>query len=396
MSSIALSQTDIELEALRSAKLTNEEILKKMSELTQAEYIEPFSEHLKILRSKYDMTLEVRPLEIEVFSMRDQFNNTQLRKLFEAFGDQGYYSLITDLITLYQTDYNAVVYAQNLEKVFGTEPDYEFTKGLVRILRTSEMEGSGVDALIRYYENKLDRISPYAEIPKYIRDFDIDSSRLPEIPQPEIDATVPKGLAAEIIATQLDSYGLYIEGDEEGDKDVILEQLLQLPDEDYEKFIETIKVDPEEVARIRRNKDIFRVYGPCNPYPDMNFAEMTDENGIPDANLVYGGARMFIDNSREYDYDNDIDQEEWFTGHCLQCSLRIRAYFHAVRQPHLSGGWYGCFCSWKCVRDYLETDFEDEETDEYNKYVLQIAVINEFEKMMDDIGIADRDYEEED
>ncbi len=387
----------MELEAIKTAKMKNEDILEMMSQLTEAEFIEPFSEHLKILRSKYDMSIEVRPLEIEVFSMRDKFSIAKLRKLFEGLGDQGYHSLITDMITYYQTEDQAVVYAQNLEKVFGYDPDYQFTKDLIRVLRNSEMEGSGVNSLLRYYQNKLDRISPYAEVPKYIKEFNINPLKLPQIPEPEISADIPKNLAAEIIATQLDSYGLYIEADdEEGDTSYIAEQLANMEPEDYNKFIEAIKVDPEEVARVRRDKNIFRVYGPANPYPDMDFSQMIDENGQMDANVVYGGARMFIDNSQEYDYDNDLPLENWFTGHCLQCSLKIRAYFHAVRLPHLTGGWSGCYCSWQCVRDYIEKDFETEDSDEYNKYILHVAILNAMEELINDIGIADREYEEED
>lgn len=395
MTSIRLTETLMELETIRTAKLTNEQILELMSQFTEAEYIEPYAEHLRLLREKYDMSIEVRSLELEVFSMRDKFNIAKLRKLFEAFGDHGYHTLISDLMTTYQHDNEAVVYAQALERIFNYSPDYEFTKDLIRVLRDSEMEGSGVDSLLRYYQNQLDRVSPYAEIPKYIREYNIDPLKLPQVPEPQITADVSKGLAAEIISSQLDSYGFYIGGDEEDNTEYLAEQLEAMDPEEYSKFIESIKVDPEEIARIRADKNIFRVYGPANPYPDTDYSQLVDENGQSDANIVYGGARMFVDNTQEYDYDNDLPQENWFTGHCLQCSLKIRTYFHAVRLPHLIGGWSGCYCSWKCVLDYIYADFDDETSDEYNKYILHVAIVRAMDDLMNEIGIADREYDED-
>ena len=384
----------IDLTLLQSAPLKNEEVIALLSFITLSESIEPYKEHLQILYNKYDMTLETRPLEIEVLSLRDKFSVSQLRKLYLGWDDQGYHSLLPDLITYYQTDHDAVIYAQNLEKVFAYDPDFEFVRDIVRILHQSEMEGPGVEALLRYFYNKLDRISPYAPIPNYIHTYQIDPEKLPQITPPKITSDVPKSVAASIIAQELETEGLYLEGDDEENTSVLTEALEALSPEDYSTFVESIQVDPEELREVRLDFNTFRVYGPCNPYPEFDLSKYQDEDGLIDANVAFGGPRMFLDMSQEYDYDNDLEENDWFVGHCIQCSLKIKAYHYAVREPGIYGGWFGCFCKWDCVRDYLASQFDEDDEERYNVYVVKKTIINRIEEDMEKIGIAEREYEE--
>jgi hypothetical protein len=383
-----------DLEQLKEAGMKNEEIIDTLSFITASESIEPFKEHIVVLGEKYDMTLEVRPLEIEVLSLREKFSNRQLRNLYLSLG-HGYYSLITDLFTYYQTDANAVVYAINLEEIFGEDPDYEFVKSSLKLLDNSEMEGPGINALIRYYQHKLERIAPFSPIPSYIRNFNIDTSKLPRLTESELKEDLPPYVAASLIADQIADSGLYLGTDDEEDTTAVLAQDLErMEPEDYRAFIGAIKVDKKELVHVQNDPDVFRVYGPANPFPETDFSQLQDEDGFLDANIVYGGARMFRDMSQEYDYDDDQPLDDWFRGYCMQCFLRIRAYHYAVREPYLDGGWLGCYCKWDCVREYIHQEFEEEDTEQYNIYVLRLAQIKAIEEKMNQIGIDEREYEE--
>lgn len=393
MSSVSLSQ--IRIEDLRNAALTNEEIVALLSFICSAESVTPYSEHVKVLRDKYDMTVDVRPLEIEVLKLRTQFPTRTLRNFYEALGDQGYHSLIAPLMTYYQEDPSAALYAQRLEEVFGIVLDDQFLSEALRLLDDTEMEGPGIDAIDRYFRNKLDRVAPYAPIPSWIKNFDINVERLPRLRERELLLTsdLPNELIADYLLTQVDNYGLVIEPEEGStEKDVLINMLEQMTPQDKEMFTVAFRVDREELERIQNDPDIARVYGPVNPYSDTDFSVLTTPEGEPDTDLIYGGARMFTDMSIEYDYDNDRPLEDWFRGYCLQCSRRIRSYHHAVRVPRLGGGWLGCYDSWECAREFLQLD-EETDPSRYNLHQLKLALLDEVAQEIQVIGIADRDYQ---
>lgn len=107
------------------------------------------------------------------------------------------------------------------------------------------------------------------------------------------------------------------------------------------------------------NKDLHRIYGPCNPHNNVVF---TDD----DICSKFGGCRMMTCYQFELeDMDEsevDITQENpaffeiWWTnaeGRCQKCSKPILKKCHAVRQPLLGGGWKGCYCSVMCMIECL-------------------------------------------
>lgn len=393
MATVPVTLSSIQVDLLRTAQLKNEEIIELTAFICQAEAIEPFRQHLQILRDKYDMTLEIRPLEIEVISLRDRFKVRNLRNLYAGLGDQGYHSLILPLITGYQQDKNAALYAQTLEEVFAIDLDEQFIRQILEYLKNSEMDGPGVVAIQRYLRNKLDRVSEYAPIPNYVRDYDILVSDLPRLEKKPIDPDLPNELIADYLLTRIDNY-LVIEEEEPGQaKQALIDRLERMNEIEKKAFVDLFQVDEEEIARIRADRDIFRVYGPVNPYPDTDFSILTTDEGQPDVNVIFGGARMFTDNSLEYDYENDLPVDDWFRGYCLQCSRRIRNYHHAVREPLLTGGWRGCYCSFDCVLKFIELDTESD-PDLYNLYTLRVNLLRVVDQDIAEIGIADRDYDE--
>lgn len=85
-------------------------------------------------------------------------------------------------------------------------------------------------------------------------------------------------------------------------------------------------------------------FGPSNPFPTYLHDPIQE--------------RMFLCNVYIPDVDvedepliMDQDLHDWFDGSCDECGQRIRSYHHCLRLPMLTGGWMGCFCSWKCLQD---------------------------------------------
>lgn len=48
-------------------------------------------------------------------------------------------------------------------------------------------------------------------------------------------------------------------------------------------------------------------------------------------------------------YYNAQGEETWFIHSCLICNISISKIQHAIRQPLLPFGWYGCYCSIECM-----------------------------------------------
>lgn len=398
------SRASIQIQLLREAPLKNEEIIELISFICQAESIEPYIEHIITLRDRYDMSIEVRPLEIEILSLREKFPPRALRNFYYALGDVGYHGLVMDVITLYQQDASTAVYLQNLEVAFGVHPDDKFVNDTLEVIEKSDMQGPGISAAIHLFQEKLHRISRYADIPKYIRDFDIIVNQLPHLEESEITEEVPSDLIAEYLSERLSNMDFYLDVPEESTaKDELIGLVDKLNPSQRHELISKFAIDPEEVKRIRAHRDIFRVYGPVNPYPDTDFSDLRDpDTGELDVNLIFGGCRMFTDLSQEFDPETGIPSDEWFTGYCVYCSLRIRSYHHAVREPGILGGWNGCYCTWDCVRGAIRDgqsgyDAEGDITDpdKFNIYALKLALTVQMENDMIETGITDRDYEDE-
>jgi hypothetical protein len=404
MSTLSDPRSSIEVELLRVQPLKNEEIVELTSFICQAESIDPYIDHIVTLRDRYDMSIEIRPLEVEILSLREKFPLRVLRNFYIAIADVGYHGLVLQVITLYQQDPAASVYLMNLESVFAIQPDEEFVRDTLEVIDKSDMDGPGINAIVHFLEGKLRNISEYAPIPTYIRDFDIDASKLPELQPSDIIDEVNPELIAKYIQERLQGMDQYLEIPSGESAELVLTKMVSsLPAEQYDDLISKMSLDPEEVKRIQENPDIFRVYGPVNPYPDTDFSALLDDNEEPDVNVIFGGARMFTDLSQEIDPETSVPLDEWFTGYCMQCSRRIRAYHHAVREPGIVGGWNGCFCSWDCVRGAIRDgqsgfifDGDADDPDRLNMYAIQLALTIQMEDKMKEIMIANRDYETED
>lgn len=114
----------------------------------------------------------------------------------------------------------------------------------------------------------------------------------------------------------------------------VLEHYMTLSDSDKYQILKPIynwNVSDVEV--------LFREFGPVNPQSNMT-------EGICSQ---HGGCRMLLCNEftpREDDTDIEVD---WFTGECDICHHQITKRHHSLRLPLRDGGWFGCFCSSKCL-----------------------------------------------
>ena len=91
---------------------------------------------------------------------------------------------------------------------------------------------------------------------------------------------------------------------------------------------------------------------------------------------------MFSCYGNDFDKDRNI-YENWFTGFCMWCDLKIDHYWHAVRIPvYKGGGWNGCYCSWKCLHHAVAKEYSEDYTTK--------CYLDHFEQQVREIGIEDR------
>lgn len=400
--------SDIDIDLLRTAPLKNEEIVSLLVSFCSLDSAIPYREHIQVLTDRYDMTLEMRPLPLELLSIPSVFNQRMLANYYEALQRESYDSLIVGIIKWFQTDPSAGVYALILQNIFQPTLDPDYVRGLLDMVRTYGTARSGNLALDRYFESTLRSIADYAPVPDYIKTFDLTISGLDRLTLRNVDETLPSGYIADYLMTQVDNYQVFqgiqymtnnastinITGDtdyvRESIRDFLVRQLDEMDANERSNFLNLFRVDPIEVEAIQQNQDVFRVYGPVNQYADTDFSTLETPEGEPDIHKVFGGARMFTDMQLEGEDEWDMPIDDWFRGFCQDCNKRIKKYFYAVREPRILGGWLGCYCNWDCVRTKIKRELEDNE-ELRDMLKIRLALIDEVDTTVRRIGIADRD-----
>lgn len=139
------------------------------------------------------------------------------------------------------------------------------------------------------------------------------------------------------------------------DQLITLENRLSVDLTDFEDLFRLISVAKYR-ENVSQDPTLFQILGPVNPSAKPQIVEV----------MNVGGERMFFDlflGDNGNDNHDDVDWEleiktiisqRWFTGTCISecCGIPIINYWEAVRMPLINGGWFGCFCSWNCVRNY--------------------------------------------
>lgn len=105
-----------------------------------------------------------------------------------------------------------------------------------------------------------------------------------------------------------------------------------------------------------------------------------------------GLCRLKVCMCMQYDVDDLVfikdedknNKKGWFTGNCLQCDSEIEID-DACRAPCNKKGWYGCFCSYKCTKNFLGcSDSLYEDNPIIKKYNIAMKVYEEIQTKLND------------
>lgn len=152
-------------------------------------------------------------------------------------------------------------------------------------------------------------------------------------------------------------------------------------------FVEALKKDAGKIKTVD-NMD-FLVEQFCKSVSDVidtdasydkSYRTWGPENSFIDRDCVEGGpCRMLRCMCRDAE-ESDGEKTDWFTGECDGCNKIIRDPSHAVRYPHPSGGWKGCYCSFECMRESPPYQMNNDD----NERLIQMH------QKINEVGVMDR------
>lgn len=124
--------------------------------------------------------------------------------------------------------------------------------------------------------------------------------------------------------------------------------------------------------QLSNDVSIFEVHGPCLLDPKGYTLKAKSKSDIC---TRFGGCRMFTCVCREN------KRKDWFKGICdnESCGIHIAKKCYAVRMPLETGGWFGCYCSFDCVRENIPKE----------KHAT-FDIVNGYEEVMTKVRVYDR------
>lgn len=282
--------------------------------------------------------------------------------------DYTYVELMDDLIAG-DSSPDVTTACKKADLIFGSQP-YETYK----IIQDHAYELEN-DRVYEYATDRMEETAPYAPIPKWVKNYSGKplATETVLMNSPDIK-DVPFGIPTDEEAVNLLTKGLSQQGISVGDLEQARQYLLtKLSTSTKSEKIEMLRPVMENQSNkiLGTDKKLYQIFGPANPLVGQDLTLNTPSS-------KYGGCRMFLCDIFDRDFEFDY-VEDWFTGSCDQCHLRIRQRWHAVRKPRPHGGWVWCYCSWKCVNESLD-----------GHVMLTQELIKIFEKETEEIGIQDR------
>lgn len=302
----------------------------------------------------------------------NQINLPTLAFVILSHKDFTYVELMDDLIAE-DSSPEIITACNKADQIFGPQP-YETYKIIHE--HAYELDNERVD---EYAIERMEEHAPYAPLPSWVKNFTnqplvSEDDLMKEVEETEVPFEVPTDEeAVELLTKGLGYLGISV-GDLDRAKEYLLEKLSVST---RQEKIEMLKPVMENQANTILSSDnrLYQIFGPSNPLVDQDLTLNTPSS-------KYGGCRMFL--CDVFDYNDEFDYvEDWYSGICENCHLKIRHRWHALRRPRPHGGWVGSFCSWKCVRESVH--WEGQEPD-----LLTHEMINIFEKKTNEIGIQDR------
>tara|TARA_R110001599_G_scaffold66075_1_gene186482 strand:+ start:1776 stop:2966 length:1191 start_codon:yes stop_codon:yes gene_type:complete len=316
------------------------------------------------------------PLFSRLFLKRGM-NNSTLSYLVSIHPEYTYVELMDDLAE-FDASQEVMIACARAEKIFGEQPHSTY-----QILREHAQEFDNF-IVEEYMVGKMEETASYASVPKYMQNhvgeyFPQYKETLPtteevyalaeEESQVQILDLPSDEKAVEMLTQGLSRYGISFE-EEAATKEFIRQQVAS--SEEMKRQLVTPLLRNEMERELETDRLLFWTFGPSNPLVGQDLT-------IDAPSYKYGGCRMFLTDLFDYDEENEF-LADWFTGNCQHCLLKIRERRYSVRHPRSMGGWTGCYCSWKCVRDAWMEREED-------KDLLTEKLIEIFGKKMEEIGI---------
>lgn len=266
-----------------------------------------------------------------VMFTESHFKDDLITYLIEVFEDVLYEEVILDLMK-YENSDPTTYGCYRADRMYGIQK-YAMYK---RLHRHAVIWNENVS---EYLIRKIKSVSPFASLPDHM----IVRTPLPNVSEMTINEnikklskSVPVDVAFKMMMSGIGSMGL------------IPEEIKASVDSfylNYSTASEKDKIDLVTPAyilsqriKLTNDKSISMMLGPANAI----YGSIGDD-------LKYGGDRMLIARTRDF-IESEGRYEDWFTGACDECYFRIKYRWHAVRQPVIAGGWFGCFCSWKCCK----------------------------------------------
>jgi hypothetical protein len=300
------------------------------------------------------------PLLVRLFGMID-LSDDVLKFLIFNLKSATYTIAMQDLI--YNDANEEFLFTYNrIDLLFGNQSN-ETYKELYTLALNQENT-----VAIDYFKMKVAVTNDYAPIPKWVynfKDIEINESEENEEYKYDVDKLpTHNNLIAQIgeiksieyklpsldKAINLLTSGLSDLGISDDDvktaKDKITENYTSSDESKKMELLQPI-LENMSIYNLKDDLKLFRILGPVNPHYDSDFA--ANNNHIC---YRYGGCRMLTCTCFCITED-DEPIDDWFTGFCQTCALKIRNRAHAIRKPMPMGGFSGCFHSVKCMKETL-------------------------------------------
>jgi len=382
-------------------RLANDEVMERVAE----EIVKPDARTRRplffALRSRFINHEAEKPFEMRLLEERPRFEN-YLYLLLQIYNDYSFIELAKEIMIYFRHDTMAGVFYKRVAEIFD-QVTLDTNEDLRDYVKEEHLEGIGIDQILDVLEEETLRFMPEMDRPDYLieQPADLDVDHLPHLEEPlETLDSSPEAIFNYLLGVMQDErlrgYDLQISA--------IRKKVNEMSEREREDFALAANVDVEALISLRRNQTLCSIFGPVNPMISDDFTNLTDDNGNPDENKIYGGPRMFLDMQYEADTFLETSYTDWFTPNCQQCRLKIPNRYWAVRIPAFGGGWSGCYHSWDCVRLSIKgvlageeepAELElDEKKEEDKKRLVQLTLVDAYEDFLNECGVYEREDEE--
>lgn len=267
--------------------------------------------------------------------------------------DQGFGTVAMDIIDFGDWGDKTLFACIRLNEVY---PDQSIDTYRVMIETAFNLRNN---TFYNYFHSVMSDYTPYAEVPEWMTNEAIEYQDIVLI-------NPTRGEVKDLIKTIISSSESQVIPNESLKRnliDILLNKITTNPffnvnqdlNEIRDRLFEYYTENPDQMIErynelnnynFNSNEILFRLLGPANPAANSNNEQ-----------LKYGGYRMF--KRGQWDFDQETEESlDWFNGSCDNCSLRLKSKYHAIRMPMPQGGWKGCYCSFPCLKSFVQREIE--------------------------------------